>query len=167
MLKLIGALLVLMASAVAGWYQSRTLERRRMFLRGAHQGILALMREIDYSAAPMQQALSAAADMAGSAAELFHHAAQSLAEGEGCTAGEAWQAAVNAAQLPIEDQQLLNLAAEGLGISDSANQLKALELLRLRLEQAEAAAAEQSAKTGKIWKTMGWGCGAVLVLLLL
>lgn len=167
MLKLLGALMVIMACAAAGWYQSRTLERRRMFLRGAHQGILALMREIDYSAAPMQQALSAAADMAGSAADLFRHAAQSLAEGEGCTAGEAWQTAVETCDISAEDKNLLSLAAEGLGISDSVNQLKSLELLRLRLEQAEAAAAEQSAKTGKIWKTMGWGCGAVLVLMLL
>lgn len=47
---------------------------------------------------------------------------------------------------------LLSLAAEGLGTSDATNQLKSLELLRLRLEKAEADAAAEVAKTGKFGK---------------
>ena len=168
MLKLIGAICIFAACAIAGWHQASALEKRRLFLQGAHQGFLALMREIDYSAAPMQQALSAAAEMAGSAGALFQQTAQRLADSDGCTAGEAWQETLeHCLELLPEDKMLLSLAAEGLGTSDAANQLKTLELLRLRLEKAEADAAAEVAKTGKIWKTMGWGCGAVLVLLLL
>ena len=168
MLKLLGAICIFAACAIAGWHQASTLEKRRRLLQGAHQGLLALMREIDYSAAPMQQALLAAAEMAGPAQWLFEQTAQRLAEGDGCTAGEAWQATLaQPTDLLAADRMLLALAAEGLGTSDAANQLKTLELLRLRLEKAEADAAAEVSRTGKIWKTMGWGCGAVLVLLLL
>ena len=168
MLKLIGAICIFVACAFAVWHQASSLEKRRRFLQGAHQGLLALMREIDYSASPMQQALSVSAEMAGSAGQLFQQTAERLAAGDGCTAGEAWQETLDqAADLQPEDRMLLSLAAEGLGTSDATNQLKSLELLRLRLEKAEADAAAEVAKTGKIWKTMGWGCGAVLVLLLL
>ena len=152
----------------AGSMQAQRLEKRRLFLRGVHQGLLALMREIDYAATPMNQALPAAADMAGSAAYIFRKAAKCLSKGEGCTAGEAWQTAIESLDgIAEEDKRLLSLAGEGLGISDATLQLKSLELLRLRIENAEAEAATFAAQNGKIWRTMGWSSGAVLVLLLL
>jgi len=167
-LKLIGALCILAACIAAGRQQARHLQKRRLFLRGAHQGLLALMREIDYAATPMHQALPAAAEMAGPAAFIFSDAAEKLASGDGCTAGEAWQNAIMAADaVHEEDKRLLALAGEGLGISDAAQQLKTLELLRLRIENAEAEAAATVASYGKIWQTMGWSSGAILVLLLL
>ncbi len=167
MLKMIGAVLIFVSCVILGMKQAKQLEKRQLFLRGAHQGILALMREIDYTAAPMQQALTVSADMAGSAGYLFLQTANKLGEGQGCTAGEAWQAAVASDEnITTDDRQLLFLAGEGLGMSDKINQLKSLELLRIRLEQAENDAAEQSARLGKIWKTMGWGTAAVLILLL-
>lgn len=168
MLKLLGALCIFTACVCAGRQQARQLEKRRRFLRGAHQGLLALMREIDYAATPMNQALPAAAEMAGPAAPLFLSAADHLARGGGCTAGEAWQKALKAADhIHEEDRRLLALAGEGLGVSDAAQQLKSLELLRLRIETAEREAAENAARFGKIWRTMGWSSGAILVLLLL
>lgn len=168
MLNIIGAALIFISCVAIGMIQARKLEKRRLFLRGMHQGILALMREIDYTASPMTQAMANAALMAGPAGYLFDSAAACLRSGEGCTAGEAWlQAVDSSADIEDEDRALLSLAGEGLGISNSDNQLKALELLRIRLEKAEEHAAEQSKRLGKIWKAMGWSTAAVLVLLLI
>lgn len=168
MLRIIGALCILIACIGAGRQQAHALEKRRLFLQGAHQGLLALMREIDYASSPMNQALPAAAQMAGSAAFIFLKTAQILAEGEGCTAGEAWQTALNTAVgIKEADKRLLYLGGEGLGISDASLQLKSLELLRLRVEQAESEAAAEAIRYGKIWRTVGWSGGAVLVLILL
>lgn len=168
MLKLCGALCILAACVIAGWQRAQALEQRRRWLQGAHQGLLALMREIDYAADPMPQALAAAAELAGPAGDLFRRAAEYLRDSSGCTAGEAWlQALADSRPLAEDDRRLLAMAAEGLGVSDAANQLKALELLRLRLERAELDAAGKAAQLGKIWKALGWGGGAVLVLLLL
>jgi stage III sporulation protein AB len=168
MLRLLGALCIFAACISVGRQQARKLEKRRLFLRGAHQGLLALMREIDYGATPMNQALPAAAEMAGPAAPVFLAAAGFLVHGNGCTAGEAWQNALGATdEIHAEDKRLLALAGEGLGISDAAQQLKSLELLRLRIENAETEAAQAAIRYGKIWRTMGWSSGALLVLLLL
>ena len=168
MLKLIGALCIFAACITAGKLQAHHLEKRRLFLRGAHQGLLALMREIDYAATPMNQALPAAAEMAGGAAPLFLAAAKHLMQGDGCTAGEAWQIALAEMEgIHDEDKRLLILAGEGLGISDATQQLKSLELLRLRIENAETDAATAATRYGRIWRTMGWSSGAVLVLMLL
>ena len=42
MLKLIGAICIFVACAFAGWHQASSLEKRRRFLQGAHQGLLAV-----------------------------------------------------------------------------------------------------------------------------
>jgi len=168
MLRLLGAVLILAACVLCGQMLSRRLRERQLFLRGCHQGLLALMREIDYAASPMQRALPAAAEPAGPAAQLFLLTAEKLAASSGCTAGEAWlEALASLPALAEEDRRLLSLLSEGLGLSDAASQLKALELLRQRLEAAEAGAAEQMARYGRIWRSLGWSMGAILILLLL
>ena len=95
-LRLLGAVLILAACVLLGQMLSRRLRERRLFLRGCHQGLLALMREIDYAASPMRRALPAAAEPAGPAAQLFLLAAEKLAASSGCTAGEAWLEALAA-----------------------------------------------------------------------
>lgn len=167
-MRVLGALLIFLACVIAGNMLARRLTQRQLFLRGAHQGLLALMREIDYAASPMQRALPAAAEMAGPAAPLFLATAQRLADCGGYTAGEAWSEALAALpSLADEDRRLLALLGEGLGISDAASQLKSLELLRQRLENAEAEVAALASRYGKIWHSLGWSLGAVLVLLFL
>ena len=96
--------------------------------------------------------------MAGSAGQLISTKQQRrLAAGDGCTAGEHGRKHVDqAADLQPEDRMLLSLAAEGLGTSDATNQLKSLELLRLRLEAEADAAAEEAKTREKFGETMGW-----------
>ena len=135
-------------------------------LCGAHQGILTLMREIEY-ATPMSKAMSAAASCSGSASQLFSRTAQILENGEGLTAGEAWRISLEQEQLNEADRVLLLLGGDGLGLSHSTEQLRSLELLRQRLAEAEKLAAKEADRCGRIWSVMGWSMGAVLALLLI
>ena len=166
MLKILGALCVMMAGIGGGTAMAARLRQRQLFLRGVQQGLLALMRGIDF-ALPMSRALAEAAEAAGEAKNLFQRAAALLKESDGLTAGEACLQALSGVEAKAEDKELLRLVAEGLGMSGSGGQLKALELSRLRLAEAETKAAAETERGGKIWRTAGWSCGAVLALLLL
>lgn len=169
MSALLGGLLIIIACAWLGQNAAARLRERRYRLLDAGSGLLALAREIDYFATPLPEALDKAAAEAGRAAALFHTAAEALRGGDGMSGREAWRAALaQTAQLwSAAEAAALDTAAAGLGATDAETQKKHLELTRLRLAECERAAAEADARYGKLWRSMGWAGGAVLVLLLL
>ena len=166
MLKIAGMIMILIACAGAGRLRAYLPRKRQMLLRGAQQGLLSLMREMSY-AVPISQALSNASAAAAQAGWLFQGTSDLLAEGRGITAGEAWAENIRNHGMDGEDAELLMLIGDGLGLSDNEDQRRRLELLRQRLAEAEEKSALEAEKYGKIWRAMGWSCGAVLALLLL
>ena len=166
MLKLFGCLCVIAACVGLGRLKADRPEKSRRLLQGAGLGLLALMREMEY-ALPMSRALKEAAGSAGTAAEIFLGAGANMTAADGVTAEEAWRKAVSISPIAKEDKALLLPAGDGLGAGDIDSQLRSLELARLRLAEAEQKAGEESARYGRVWRTMGWSCGAVLALLLL
>ena len=168
MTKLLGAVLILACCGIAGQWAVQRLKGRVRFLVGLQQGLLTLEKEISYSSTAMSQALGRAAETAESAGPLFQKAAELLRQGDGLTAGEAWERAVSV-QGPLDAEllELLRLPGSGLGLSDSESQVKQLELCRERLREAERQAASREQQYGKVYQALSWGCGAVLVLFLL
>lgn len=168
MLKLLGAMLILVVCAYAGRLGAARLEFRCRLLLGAGQGILMLAKEIDYLATPLAEALRRAGAEAGAAGSLFIAAARVLDERDGVSGGEAWLYALDreSARWPEADKAALSVIAAGLGQMDNAGQQRHLELARLRVAEREREAAEQLARYGKIWRSMGWATGMVIVLLL-
>ena len=67
----------------------------------------------------------------------------------------------------MEEYAELTAFAAGLGLTDSVNQLKRIELTRLKLAQAEGQAHEASQTVGKVRQSLGWAAGAALILLLI
>lgn len=168
MTKLLGAVLILLACVTMGQWAARRLKERVSLLSGLQQGIVALSKEIAYSATSMSEALQRAAAAAGRAGDLFAQAGRTLRQGDGLTAGEAWQQVIaQQTSIDAELRSLLELPAAGLGLSDSESQVKQLELCRERLREAELQAEERERQYGKIYRSMSWACGAVLVLFLL
>lgn len=168
-MRLLGAILILLACVGAGQRGAGRLADHCALLLGAEQGVLTLSREIGFRAAPLSQALPVAAEAAGAAGELFRRAGDKLAAGEGWGGGEAWRQALaelNPAWNPAEAAALAAIGA-GLGDNDLAGQVRQLELARLRLADCQQQAAERCACYGRIWRSMGWAAGAVLVLFLL
>lgn len=169
MLRLIGALLTAISCVVLGRIFSRELRRHCELLSALQQGLLLLEKEISFSATPLSQALQVAAAGAGAARDLFVMSAEALRSGQGLTAAEAWQEALMPWQnrLTEEEYMLLSAFAAGLGLSDSAHQLKRIELTRLKLAAAEAQARDNYARQGRVRQSLGWAAGAALILLLL
>ena len=168
MTKLLGAALILLACVSVGQWAARSLKNRVDLLSGLQQGLVALGKEISYSATSMSEALQRVSTLAGQAGRLFAQAGTLLRQGDGITAGEAWQQAVaQQTSVDAELRSLLELPAAGLGLSDVDSQVKQLELCRERLREAEQRAEERERQYGKICRSMSWACGAVLVLFLL
>ncbi len=167
MLKVIGAVLIIIASTGIGRLFACKLQQRQICLSQLQQGLLALEREVGFAATPLPQALNQAALAAGHGSVVFTAAADLLVNGEGLSAAEAFTQSIAENQLAISstDRQILADLSSGLGLSDCDDQLKKIELIRLRLQSAESEAKEQYASWGKIWKNIGWSVGAVLVLM--
>lgn len=165
-LAIMGCALTLAGAAGLGGWGAARLRHRTSYLSGLLRGVESLMRDIDYLASPLPQALEQAADCAGEAAPVFAAAALLLRSGRGLTGSEAWLAALE----ETECRECGNVAAllgAGLGETDAAGQLQQLAACRQRLMLAREEAEGELARFGKIWRSMGWCGGAALILLLL
>lgn len=169
MLTLLGAVLIMAACVFAGQKGAARLSLHRNHLLGAEQGLRALAREIRYLATPLAEAMQHAAGSAGSCRMLFETAAAQLLQKDGISGEEAWLLALaeTKTQWSAAEYAALTVVAAGLGKTDCALQLQQLDLAAERILACEKAAAEREARFAKIWRSMGWAGGAVLVLLLL
>jgi stage III sporulation protein AB len=167
----LGAALVLGASAALGHLLARPYRRRPRELAALQVALHRLATEVRY-AVPLPQALRAA----GSGAcppvrRLFEGAAEQLGSPRGATAAEAWEQALAAADplsawLPADRQILLDLG-HVLGASGRAEQRRHLEHSLERLAAAEAEARAEAERQARMWVYLGVLGGAALVILCL
>ena len=140
--------------------------RRINYLSGLIRGVDSLMRDIDYLALPLPEALEQAADCAGEAAAAFAAAARLLRSGQGLSGSEAWLTALTETDCG-DCMPVAACIGAGLGETDAAGQLQQLDACRQRLDLALEEAEKDLARFGRIWRAGGWCGGAVLILLLL
>ncbi|MBR5429997.1 MAG: stage III sporulation protein AB [Firmicutes bacterium] len=159
-------LLILLSCAGLGACGAARLRQRARLLAGAVTGVEALLRQVEFLAAPLPAALSAAAEQAGAAAGLFAAAGRELREGEGITGDEAWRAALIQSETWGCEEALLAVSA-GLGETGGPSQLRQLQVCRERLLREQRQAEEDYARFGRVWRSLGWCGGAVLILLLI
>lgn len=171
MIKLIGAMCVIMAGTLLGFYQALQLSARPRQLRQALQSLQRLETEILYGFTPLPEALRAVAD-AGSApvAELFAVAAERLDAPDAGTVQECWRQTVHdiwprTAMKRTEQEALLQLGSV-LGRSDRGDQAKHLKLAAGVLAAEEAEAAEDYRRYGKMWRSLGLLSGVLIVILM-
>ena len=171
MLAIVGAVCILIACGGFGLLVARSRARRPVELRRLRSALQQLETAVAYCA-PLPEALRAAAAVVdGSARRLLAAAADNLVRGDGCTAAEAWEAAV-ASSDPVsawsaaDRQALLDLGAS-LGTSGRDDQLKHLHLCAGRLEGLEAEARAVAAREVRLWTYLGFLAGAGLVIALL
>lgn len=171
MLKLMGSLLVLLAGGLAGVTVARNYSRRPQELRSLQSALQMLETEITYTATPLPEALGHVAARAGeSVAPLFTRTREELLSMSGCTAREAWEAALKefypATALTPADLAILRQLGNALGISDRQDQSKhlrlAMEQMRVEIVRAE----EESQRYVKLWNYLGLLAGLAIVLML-
>lgn len=169
MLKLIGAVLIIISCSAGGVFASKGMERHCRVLRGIQEGLLALKREISFNNSRLSQAMVNSAKAAGISGDLFSATGQKLLEGRGISAGDGWQEALEefnlVNRLEEDEMEVLKAFGSGLGLSNIDDQISRLELCRQRLESIEKNAENQFQKLGKVWRNLGWSLGVVLALL--
>ncbi len=171
MVKIAGAVLIILAGGIAGMIRARDYTRRPRELKSLLAALQMLETEIIYTATPLGEALNRAA-AAGSkeVRSLFSGAAAELNSMTGCTAAEAWQNALSrcypASALRESDLNILRNLGSALGISDRRDQSKHLSLASEQLKLEALKAEEEAAKNVKMWNYMGF-CGAAALVFLI
>jgi stage III sporulation protein AB len=171
-IKLIGALLLIMALGIVGLVIARNYSLRPQQIRYMVHGIKMLETEMLYGLTPLPIALKRVGKkLPFPIGQFFLSTANFLIKGEGLTAGEAWEKALNnlrleSALLP-EDLDVLLYFGQSLGGSDREEQSKNLKLVKEQLINQEKKAEELRAKNQKIWQYMGFSLGTVIALILL
>lgn len=171
MLKAIGAVMVILASSVAGMQLGGVYARRPRELRSMMGALLMLKTEIGYAATPLPEALTAIAKRADPAVSpFFGAAAHYLDNVHGATASEAWSRALAEAgctmALREEDVETLRDLGASLGGSCREDQMRHISLAMERLKAAAVSAEIDAGRYVRLYNFLGFGAGVGLVILL-
>jgi stage III sporulation protein AB len=170
--KIIGALILIMALGIVGLVIARNYSLRPQQIRYMIHGLKMLETEMLYGLTPLPIGLKRVGKkLPFPLGQFFISSADYLVNGEGLTAGEAWEMALNnlaeeSALLP-EDLDILLYFGQSLGGSDREEQSKNLKLVKEQLINQEKKAEELRAKNQKLWQYLGFSLGAVIVLILI
>ncbi|GIP32262.1 stage III sporulation protein SpoIIIAB [Paenibacillus sp. J2TS4] len=171
MLKLLGALLILFAATMFGFYQSLQLSRRPKQIRELIQLLQRLETEIVYGSTPLSDALlSSCKPLSEPVAAMFRQAADHLNRPTGKTTEESWRKAIDGGwkdtAMKAAERDILHQLGCSLGITDKEDQLKHLRLAVNHLLAEEDNAAEDQKKYATMWKSLGALAGALIVILM-
>ena len=169
-MKIIGALLVIAASTVAGGIYSALLKKRLILLNALIQCFQWLETEVGYASAPLVEACTRiSAQTRGEVKLIFSTFAEDLKGPDGLTADEAWEKslALSREALPLKEEDWALLADFGrtLGTTDREHQVTAIRQTLERLQHQTTGAAEEYKKNERLYRYLGVAGGALVVLL--
>lgn len=170
MLKLFGAMLVIIPFGFIGLSLGKNLTKHVQELRQFQLGLTVLETEIMYAQTPLPQALVVVAKQSqGVVSRFFTLVSEGLNKRQGQTAGEVWSRVLIDLtpyfMLNPEELNLLGQFGQGLGSSDREDQLKRLTSIKTQLAFREKTAEAARKEFQKIWQTLGWACGLMITLL--
>ncbi|HEX7056273.1 MAG TPA: stage III sporulation protein SpoIIIAB [Bacilli bacterium] len=170
-LKLIGTALVLIAGTLAGFAKAKELADRPQQIRELVHALQSLATEIGYGFTPLPQALGKLGKrLSAPLSALFQATSEQLSMAQGLSVDEVWRENVlllwpKTALRRTEKEILLQLGAI-LGASGKEDQLKHLHLAIHELQREEAEALEERRRYEKMWKSLGFLLGALVVIVL-
>jgi stage III sporulation protein AB len=171
-IRLAGALLILLAGTMIGYLQAARFAARPRQIRQLIHALQRLETEIQYGQTPLPEALSRLAGVVPEpVAGLFSRAAGQLDRRDGPSVREAWDQALaggwsRTAMKAAEREALARLGAS-LGGSGRDDQLKHVRLAMLQLQAEEAAAREEQQRYEKMSRSLGVLGAALVVVVLL
>jgi len=172
MLKIIGASLIIIAFTLVGFHFAQRLSQRTKQLREIQMDLQMLETEISYSSTPLEAAFRKISKTnKGVIGELFYRCTHYLETLDGATTFECWDLALEEvssklALKPIEIEWLHHFG-KTIGNSDRLDQTKHLQLMMTKFKQAEVEAREEQLKQERMYKTLGFLTGALIVIILL
>lgn len=160
MLKLTGAILLTATGLCIGLIKAEELKRRERMLAALIRLIARIGTRLRYTAAPLADLLSRAAEEGGyTPLELPRFSPSTPFP-------VCWDGLVEKTALPEEDRKLLRSFGEEMGRTDLAGQLAHIEMYGSLLEERRRQAAEEYRKKGRLPVVL-WTAGAAAAALLL
>ena len=164
MLKLTGAVIIVISAALWGFFKAEILRRRVKIIGGIISGLVLLENEISYGKRDIKNALLSIGQVNN--IELFQNAAQYM-DKQGVKAGFMRACEENKTFILGTEKQALEALAENLGMTDTATQIKSIKFARTQLLQAKEEAFLECEKSGKLYRGAGLLCGLAIVIFLL
>jgi stage III sporulation protein AB len=170
MVKLLGAILILFAGTMFGFYQALQLSRRPRQIRQLIQALQRLETEISYGLTPLPAALlTISRQISQPLSQIFHIAAEQL-KAFGLSTEESWRYAIEAGwqdtAMKTAEQEVFQQLGLTLGLTDREDQIKHLRLTVSQLQAEEITAWEEQKRYEKMWKSLGLLSAALVVILM-
>ena len=170
MIKLLGAMLLVISGALIGRFKARKLAERPGQIRRFVVILGQLETEIAYGFTPLPSALIKLGKQAGQPlSSLLVRIGEKLQDDDHAVM-DIWQHEITAGwnRTAMRNAEMEIVLALGLtlGTTDRDNQLKHLKLAAKQLESMESIAIEEQNKYEKMWKSLGLLGGALIAVIL-
>jgi stage III sporulation protein AB len=170
-MKLIGALLIMIATTWTGFEASRHLSERPRQLRQLKSALQSLEAEIMYGHTPLHEASRRlSAQLSKPLSWFFESFAKRLTNSE-TTVKAAWEESMKEiwkfTALKQGEFEIMKQFGETLGRHDRMSQQKQIILTLSHLEREEGDARDKQAKYEKMVKSLGFLSGLLLIILLM
>lgn len=171
MIKIIGAVCIIIATSWIGFEASKALTERTRQLRILKSALQSLEAEIMYGHAPLHEASRRIAKQIGGPVKyIFDQFARNLIKGD-TTARDAWYEALEQVwkktAFKTTELEILKQFGETLGKHDLLQQQKQIRLALTHLEREETEARERQASYGKMFRNLGFLIGLFIIILLM
>jgi stage III sporulation protein AB len=171
MVKIIGALMILITGTLFGFYQASQYVNRPKQIRQLIQAIQRLETEINYGFTPLPEALERISkSIPEPVSSIYRHASEEIRINNGKTTMDAWESVVKDSwkntSMKVEEMDIMLQLGTTLGISDRRDQIKHIHLAANQLLGEEASAKEDQNRYEKMWKSLGLLGGALVVILM-
>ncbi|TCP31174.1 stage III sporulation protein AB [Scopulibacillus darangshiensis] len=170
MTKIIGALIIIMATTLAGFILARRYSDRPKQLRQLRNALQSLEAEIMYGLTPVKEAsVHLSEQLPEPLASFFSQLVVKLNDGAE-SLQTAWDETIEVfwhqTALKSSEKEILHQFGATLGKHDSENQKKQIQMALSHLEREESDARDMQAKYEKMTKSLGFLTGLLVVLLL-
>ncbi|MBH5318073.1 stage III sporulation protein AB [Paenibacillus sp. GSMTC-2017] len=170
-MKLIGAVLIIIAGTLIGFQQAARFSERPKQLKQLAHALQRLETEIGYGHTPLPEALERTAEASTEPiASMLRAAAAGVWKAEGLSFQESWGEAVRShwgeTSMKSNEQSVILRLGSTLGISDKEDQMKHLRLALLQLKAEEDAARDDQGRYEKMWKSLGVLFAVLIVILM-
>lgn len=171
MIKILGAIFILLSTSWAGFEVSKYLTERPRQLRMLKVALQSLEAEITYSHTPLHEATrKISKQLQKPVSWFFENFSKKLTEQE-ISVKKAWEDSLKEVwkltAFKSGEYEILKQFGENLGKHDLVTQQKHIHLALKHLEREETEAVERQRKYEKMTKSLGFLSGLLLIILLL
>ncbi|KSU63607.1 stage III sporulation protein SpoAB [[Bacillus] enclensis] len=171
MIKIIGAIFILLSTSWAGFEVSKYLTERPRQLRLLKVALQSLEAEITYSHTPLHEAARKISKQLQKPVSWFFEGFSKKLTAQEISVKKAWEDSLEEVwkltAFKTGEYEIMKQFGENLGKHDLVTQQKHIHLALKHLEREETEAVERQRKYEKMTKSLGFLSGLLLIILLL